>query len=144
MNQPRMNTYKHGCEIDCGARALAPFNGCGGEAWKTSSILSIFTLKRPEGRAPCIRGVSVFSLTPWLQPGVKRRGITTNRFNGLPDAWQAVKTAEEVFADVGHRAKAAVSMKRPTLLAVQCGSALIYSRITHHASRINFWHHGAS
>jgi len=57
-------------------------------------------------------GRSVFSLTPGLQPGVQRDGMTTNRFNGLPG--EAVKTALIVLSACFHRAKATVLMERAT------------------------------
>ena len=40
-----------------------------------------------------IMGTGVLSLTPWLQPGDRRRRTTANRFNGLPPFAQAVETA---------------------------------------------------
>jgi hypothetical protein len=53
----------------------------------------------------------IVSLTPWLQPGVKRPHETTNRFNGLSRARKAVETAEEFSASAGHRAEATVLMR---------------------------------
>jgi len=65
----------------------------------------------PEISRGGIRAASTVSLTPWLQPGVQSSAATVNRFNGLSRASQAVETAEKFFAEPGHRAKAAVSMK---------------------------------
>jgi hypothetical protein len=39
------------------------------------------------------QGVSAISLTPWLQPGVKRDTRIENRFNGFSSGGEAVETA---------------------------------------------------
>ena len=54
---------------------------------------------------------SVVSLTPWLQPGVKRNRETPNRFNGFPSRAEAVETAGDFPARPVHRAEATVLMR---------------------------------
>jgi len=52
------------------------------------------------------------SLTSWLQPGEAHGTVTLNRFNGLIVPEKAVETALIPLFDGGHRAEAAVLMKR--------------------------------
>jgi hypothetical protein len=54
---------------------------------------------------------SSFSLTPWLQPGVKRNARIENRFNGLSARTEAVETAGNFSARAFHRAEATVLMR---------------------------------
>jgi hypothetical protein len=62
-------------------------------------------------RAGVRAGVKPISLTPWLQPGVKRSQRAMNRFNGLSQGSEAVETASGFSAGNFHRAKATVLMR---------------------------------
>jgi hypothetical protein len=53
-----------------------------------------------------------FSLTPWLQPGVKRNAEIENRFNGLSARTEAVETVGNFSARTFHRAEATVLMRQ--------------------------------
>jgi hypothetical protein len=51
---------------------------------------------RPSLRDPvqiATQGAADISLTPWLQPGVKRNTRIENRFNGFSSRGEAVETA---------------------------------------------------
>ena len=52
-----------------------------------------------------LRIMGDLSLTPWLQPGVKRNRESQNRFNGFPSRAKAVETAGDFLSRLFHRAK---------------------------------------
>src|SRR5438045_981583 len=54
---------------------------------------------------------ALLSLTPWLQPGVKRQRATRNRFNGFSSRAEAVETAGDFSSRPFHRAEATVLMR---------------------------------
>jgi hypothetical protein len=62
-------------------------------------------------RCGTARENSSFSLTPRLQPGVKRNARIENRFNGLSARTEAVETAGDFSARAVHRAEATVLMR---------------------------------
>ena len=122
-----------------GARASARFNVHLHETQGMSAPLAVRTLKRRERRAPSqpsLRdlnrfasqpGVETpgycrsslrdktaarsFSLTPRLQPGVRRGAGIENRFNGLSSRGETVETVGTFSARAVHRAKATVLMR---------------------------------
>jgi len=77
---------------------------------------SLFPLPQGEGQGEgeahirLTSPVRIISLTPWLQPGVKRNREMMNRFNGLADGRKAVETAGDFSSGSGHRAEATVLM----------------------------------
>ena len=68
-------------------------------------------LRRDESHTTALRIMGDLSLTPWLQPGVKRNRASQNRFNGFSSCAEAVETAGDFLSRLFHRAKATVLMR---------------------------------
>jgi hypothetical protein len=81
------------------------------------------------------RGVSGVSLTPWLQPGVKRHRETQNRFNGFPSRAEAVETAGDFPTRLVHRAEATVLMrgKKRAMILKDCVDSKYAAQAKHFA-----------
>jgi hypothetical protein len=83
------------------AQAIKDKNG--GNSWPSEQAADAVGTTR--------KGASDVSLTPWLQPGVKRNTRIENRFNGFSSRGEAVETAGVFSAGSVHRAEAAVLMR---------------------------------
>ena len=107
--------------LDCGGfsatlpQLLAPRRAQSGDESPQSKRCARFVSALPKAaegcRTPRPRGVADVSLTPWLQPGVKRNREMPNRFNSFPLHEEAVETAGNFSSPAVHRAKATVLMR---------------------------------